>query len=444
MLARELVVTGRVSMSDVASSAGVSQKTVSRVVNGEPHVSDTLRERVLREIARLGYRPNESARALVTRRSRRVGIIATGTSYFGPAAVLRGLERAARRAGYYVSVVHADEQDEDEARHTVTHLVSQGIDGVVVATWLGSTSPADHVPPGIPVLAIGYSPDGGGTIGSVGNDETAGARAATEYLLRLGHRTVHHVAGAPGWDVTERRAEGWRAALRAAGAPVPSPVHGDWSPASGHRATTELLRTAATAHTSGFPPPSGTSGVPPTTGVSGASGVPPTTGASGTAGVSGASGTSGTTDDADTSCVSGPSEAIGVSGVPGASRGGQAPGKGLAPGKGSGTGPVTALFVANDQMAIGAVHALTRAGLRVPEDVSVVGYDDVPEAAYLSVPLTTVRQDFDAIAEQGMRWLIAAITGAPPPADAGHVPVELVIRDSATPPREGSAREGEI
>ncbi|MEO3749089.1 LacI family DNA-binding transcriptional regulator [Streptomyces sp. B6B3] len=360
--------TGRVSMSDVAASAGVSQKTVSRVVNGEPHVSEALRERVLREIARLGYRPNESARALVTRRSRRIGIVATGTSYFGPAAVLRGLERAARRAGYYVSVGHADDQDEDETRHLVTHLVSQGLDGVVIATWLGTTSAANHVPHGIPVLAIGYPPaadpagpvgSGAGRVEGVGNDEAAGARAATEYLLRLGHRTVHHVAGAPGWEVTEHRVAGWRAALRAAGAAVPPPVHGDWSPASGHRATTELLRAAGRL-----------------------------------------------------SAGDGP----------------------------AGAGPaLTALFVANDQMAIGAVHALTRAGLRVPDDVSVVGYDDVPEAAYLSVPLTTVRQDFDAIAEQGMRRLIAAITGTPPPAESGRVPVELVVRDSATPPREGSA-----
>jgi DNA-binding LacI/PurR family transcriptional regulator len=346
-------VTGRVSMIDVARGAGVSQKTVSRVVNGEPHVSPALRERVQREIDRLGFRPNESARALVTRRSRRIGIITTGTSYFGPAAVLSGLERAARRAGYFVSVVQADEEDEDEARRSVTHLVSQGVDGIVVSAPAGSVRLAAHVPPGIPLLCVEYPADTAdcsprdATAVVVGNDDVAGARIATEYLLGLGHRTVHHLAGPPGWAVTGHREDGWRAALRAAGAfppPLP-PRHGDWSAVSGCRAARELLAEA-------------------------------------------------------------------------------------------GDGEITAIFVANDQMAIGAMYAIERAGRRVPGDISIAGFDDVPEAAYLSVPLTTIRQDFDAIAEQGMHRLIAAMAGAPTPPDAApaRVPVELVVRDSSALP----------
>ncbi|NUR02980.1 MAG: LacI family DNA-binding transcriptional regulator, partial [Streptomyces sp.] len=72
-------------------------------------------------------------------------------------------------------------------------------------------------------------------------------------------------------------------------------------------------------------------------------------------------------------------------------------------------GGVTAVFAANDDMAIGLIHALTEAGRRVPEDVSVVGFDDIPVAAYVTPPLTTVRQPFDAVAQEGLKRLVHAI-----------------------------------
>jgi DNA-binding LacI/PurR family transcriptional regulator len=69
----------------------------------------------------------------------------------------------------------------------------------------------------------------------------------------------------------------------------------------------------------------------------------------------------------------------------------------------------TALVVGNDQMALGAIHALREHNLRVPEDISVVGFDDIPEAAYFSPPLTTVRQDFDVLGKLGVEYLIERI-----------------------------------
>ncbi len=88
-------------------------------------------------------------------------------------------------------------------------------------------------------------------------------------------------------------------------------------------------------------------------------------------------------------------------------------------------------------MAIGAISAIERSGRRVPEDVSVVGFDDIPEAAYLSVPLTTVRQDFTEIAGRGMRLLVPLI-GAADGTRAGlpgvRVPATLVLRGSTAPP----------
>ncbi|WP_326573872.1 LacI family DNA-binding transcriptional regulator [Streptomyces sp. NBC_00481] len=98
-------------------------------------------------------------------------------------------------------------------------------------------------------------------------------------------------------------------------------------------------------------------------------------------------------------------------------------------------GGVTAVFAANDDMAIGLIRALTEAGRRVPEDVSVVGFDDIPVAAYVTPPLTTVRQPFDAVAQEGLKRLVHAIENPDadplPPSDP---PVDLVVRASTAPP----------
>lgn len=88
----------------------------------------------------------------------------------------------------------------------------------------------------------------------------------------------------------------------------------------------------------------------------------------------------------------------------------------------------TAIFVANDQMALGALRALADEGRRVPEDVSVVGFDDIADAAEFRPPLTTVRQDFDALGRRAVVALIAAIEGGDPVAET--VPATLVVRQS--------------
>ncbi|MER6134923.1 LacI family DNA-binding transcriptional regulator [Streptomyces sp. BV286] len=96
---------------------------------------------------------------------------------------------------------------------------------------------------------------------------------------------------------------------------------------------------------------------------------------------------------------------------------------------------VTAVFAANDDMAIGLIHALTEAGRRVPEDVSVVGFDDIPVAAYVTPPLTTVRQPFDAVAQEGLKRLVHAIENpGADPLPASGPPVDLVVRASTAPP----------
>lgn len=98
-------------------------------------------------------------------------------------------------------------------------------------------------------------------------------------------------------------------------------------------------------------------------------------------------------------------------------------------------GDLTAVFAANDDMAIGLIRALTEAGRRVPEDVSVVGFDDIPVAAYVTPPLTTMRQPFDTVAQEGLKRLVHSIENPDaPPLPAGEPPVDLVVRASTAPP----------
>ncbi|MFI6850902.1 substrate-binding domain-containing protein [Streptomyces sp. NPDC050416] len=95
---------------------------------------------------------------------------------------------------------------------------------------------------------------------------------------------------------------------------------------------------------------------------------------------------------------------------------------------------VTAVFAANDQMAIGALRALREAGRDVPRDVSLVGYDDVPESAYLWPPLTTVRQDFGAAGSRSLDLLVSQMRGAPRNPEVTLIGTELVVRESSAPP----------
>jgi DNA-binding LacI/PurR family transcriptional regulator len=107
---------------------------------------------------------------------------------------------------------------------------------------------------------------------------------------------------------------------------------------------------------------------------------------------------------------------------------GHAAGRRLAAALHAGSNDVSAVFVANDQMALGLLNALHEQGVRVPEDVSVVGFDDVPEAAYYTPPLTTVRQDFAELGRRGVELVLGRLTGRPC-APEPVVP-ELVVRST--------------
>lgn len=183
------------AMVDVAALSGVSQKTVSRVVNGEPHVSPNVRERVLAAIAELNFRPNSAARALVSARTRTIGLVFTGSALFGPSAMSVGIERAARAAGYSVAVVHTPDGTPTSVRAAFDTLIGRGVDGIVVSEPAADLRPVDLPSGGIPVLSLENNPGEDGDWIMVGADDRSGARAATEHLIGLGHRSIALIAG---------------------------------------------------------------------------------------------------------------------------------------------------------------------------------------------------------------------------------------------------------
>jgi DNA-binding LacI/PurR family transcriptional regulator len=312
---------------------------VSRVVNGAAHVRPETRARVLAAMRLLDYRPNSVARALVTGRSRTLGVVSFATTLFGPASTLAGIERAAREESYYVSVVMLRSLDRESVLDAVGRLQAQGVDGILVIAPRSAVLHAlPHLPAGVPVVAV--EADASGPLPVVAVDQHAGAIAVTRHLLELGHRTVHHIAGPRGdWLEAEQRVAGWRAALQAAGAEVSEPPVGDWSPRAGYELGRQLM---------------------------------------------------------------------------------------AEPG-------ITAVFVANDQMALGLLRLLHEQGRDVPREVSVVGFDDIPEASYFTPPLTTVRQDFDEMGRRSLHLLLATIDGADGAASS-TVPPQLVVRSSTAPP----------
>jgi DNA-binding LacI/PurR family transcriptional regulator len=321
-------------MADVARIAGVSYQTVSRVLHDSPHVRGDTRDRVLAAIRQLDYRPNSMARALVTGRSKTLGVVSFDTTLYGPASTLLGIEQAAHDAGYAVTVSSLRSLSRDNVLGAIEQLRDQGMDGVaVIAPIRAGADALRHIRSDFAVVAVEAGPNAPIPVASV--DQMAGAAAATRHLLKLGHETVWHLAGPADWNDAEERIEGWRSALEAARAPIPALLRGDWTPRSGYELAQQLLQ------------------------------------------------------------------------IP----------------------KLTAVFVANDQMALGLLRRIHEAGREVPRDLSVVGFDDIPEGAYFTPPLTTVRQDFAELGRRCLHILLGRIEGG---VATTHVvvPPELVVRES--------------
>lgn len=315
---------------DVASAAGVSHQTVSRLLKGYQGIRPETRARVEQALAALDYRPNLSARSLKSGRSHRIGALTHETSQVGPSRIAEGASAAAREAGYLLDLVSLDMRNPHAIEESLDLLTQHTLAGVLA---FASNDEMVHafgaVDFRVPVYLEAEADD------PRSFSETA-ITALVEHLASLGHRRLLHIAGPPNWSPARGRQHAYESAVQRGGLTSVGVLYGDWSAESGYRALAELAE------------------------------------------------------------------------IPRA----------------------TAVVAANDQMALGAMLALKERGLRVPDDVTVVGVDDIPEAAYFDPPLTTVRNDFEATGRTAVQRLIARIEGTAAPVTAPRE-ARLVVRRSS-------------
>jgi LacI family repressor for deo operon, udp, cdd, tsx, nupC, and nupG len=333
----------RASIVDVAHRAGVSVATVSRALRGLPNVSVDTRDRVLAAAHELQYTASPLAAALVTGRTRSVGVIAADADSWFFAEVLRGLEEGLRDRGYDL-VLHVLPAGARRELFFTGLPVRRRVDALVVAGLrLNETELRTLRQLGLPIACVAEPLDG---VHTERIDNEAAARLAVEHLIDLGHTRIAMIGGAPdGHELSApaARSRGYRAALAAAGL-GPGPIQdGRFTSAGGAAAMNQLLICAG--------------------------------------------------------------------------------------------GPPSAVFCQSDEMAFGALRALQQAGVRVPEHISVVGFDDHELAD--AFELTTVEQPISAQGAAAARWVTAGLEGIPPSGgpsigDALH-PVRLVQRGSTAP-----------
>ena len=324
-------------IADVAKLAGVSVPTVSRVLTGAARVRPEKERLVLDAIAKLNYRPSATARALASRQSHTIAIVAGNTSQYGYAETIRGVEEEARADGYTVTITVVETTEPDEVERAVALVLDQSPAGLVVLKFdPPGVAVLERLPRDIPIVAVSgvRSRD----VAQAVLDESRAAEALTEHLLALGHRTVHHVRVPPSRR-EDGRTTGWRRALKKAGVEPPALFEATWSPESGRTIGQEIGRDRE----------------------------------------------------------------------------------------------ITAVFCGNDEIAMGVIKGLSDVGVRVPDDVSVVGFDDHPLAAMWSPALTTVRQDFGGLGARAFELLLGAMSGDAVRRSSSELP-ELVVRESAGPP----------
>lgn len=339
-----------VTLRDVARRAGVSPKTVSRVVNNQGEISADTRARVRAAIQELGYRPNILARSLVNRRTNTLAVVASGIEYFGPSRTIVGIEQQADEFGYSLILSLLPHPEDTNLKQVLDELIAQRVEGIVWAVpeiaanhhWI-TLAELEQMPPTV-FLSMETRPG----LSIVAVDNRCGARLAVEHLIAQGRRRIGAITGPLTWWEARERLRAWHDTLEGAGLKPDDTlmVEGNWSPASGERGMACLLERAA---------------------------------------------------------------------------------------------GLDAVFAANDQMALGALGVLHRAGMHVPQDIALVGFDNIPESEFFLPPLTTVYQQVIDIGRVAVQELHARIqaerlrNGDQAPTVTSLKP-SLVVRASSTMP----------
>lgn len=326
----------RVTSLDVAARAGVSRSAVSRVFTPGASVSPKTAKKVREAAEALGYRPNVLARAMLTGKSRVIGlVVAYLDNHFYPQA-LELLSGALEREGYHVLVFMAS-QTSGDIDEVVEQILDYQVDGLVLASVALSSDLARRCrASGVPVVLFNRRQGTEGELAVV-SDNHAGGRLAADHLVSLGRRRIGYIAGWEGASTQRDREAGFMEGLRTAGLGLYAREVGDFDPDAAKHAARAMF---------------------------------------------------GGADRPD------------------------------------------AVFVANDYMAFMVMDVLrSELGLQVPDDVAVIGFDDVPTAGFPAYDLTTIRQDSARMVQATVEALMAEIGGtrADPPA---LLPVRLVLRGS--------------
>lgn len=324
---------------EVARLAGVSHQTVSRFLRKDPAMRPDTTSRVARAVAELGYRPNQAARTMRTRRSNRIAVILPGSAEGMPGRLLAGAAGAAHEAGYLLDVVSLEGDAAARAARLEALLRPESADGILSFTSLGRPAdgrwPADFP---VPIVIDGAYDDNMRSLGPLA--DASPAVGILRHLAELGHRRFVHVAGPPEWASAQARRAVYEATMAEEGLVSRGVVEGDWSVRSGYEAATRVIAGS----------------------------------------------------------------------------------------------DATAVFAASDQIALGVVTGLQRAGLDVPGDVSVFGWDDQEIGRYFRPSLTTIRVDRERQGRDAVRRLLALLRGEEPPAPTGADELNRVIlRDSTGP-----------
>ncbi|HAO56860.1 MAG TPA: LacI family transcriptional regulator [Alphaproteobacteria bacterium] len=323
---------------DVARRAGVSQSAVSRVFTPGASASRQTVEKVRKAAAELGYRPNSLARAMVSGRSRIIGlVVAYLQNQFYPEA-LENLSAALQSRGYHV-LVFLTARTQGDITDVIEEILDYQVDGIIAASVALSSELAERCQAeGVPLVLFNRSQDDT-ALSSVTSDNYSGGRKVAEFFIANGHRRIGYIAGWEGASTQRDREAGFIDALAEAGLALHARSVGDFQ--------TDKARDAALAMFSG--------------------------------------------DD-----------------IP------------------------DAVFVSNDHMAFSVMDTLRfELELRVPEDVSVVGYDDVLAASWRGYDLTTVRQPAGQMVDETVDILLAQIEGGNITPRRIEIDGPLVVRSSA-------------
>ncbi|MCK2035437.1 LacI family transcriptional regulator [Microbacterium sp. SSW1-49] len=327
--------SSRATIEEVASAAGVSRSTVSRVVNGSTAVSPEALIAVRTAIERLSYVPNRAARSLASNQTQAIALIIPEdtTRVFGDpffAAIVAGITGVLRTSDYLLNLLIASDDPGDKMTSFVRN---GGVDGALIVSHHTSDAYIERIADAIPVVYGGRRREGDYVVDV---DNVLGARTATGRLIDIGRTRIATISGTPTMLSSRDRMQGFRDALAEAGLAPFAEEAGDYSEASGVDAARRIL----------------------------AAGRP------------------------------------------------------------------DGIFVASDLMARGALTVIRAAGLRVPEDVALVGFDDSPVATTTDPQLTTMRQPMYAQGEAMASVLLSRLAGGDP-AHTTILSTELVVRASA-------------